>query len=268
MRKRFLNIITLLTSIIGLSMFSCMETPKDNFIIEKILNQEGKKMSKILEKRYYNFNSNILTITQFSRVGCNVIDSARFSYNNKNQLILKENYEPLEVKEKTCETISYKLRNKYSFEYDSHGIFQNYTDSKGRKIKEMPFYSKTLNLKDSLGLLNDYLQNIYFVKNTLPNKISYLTNNSFSCKTNETIYGIFSEYGISNNEVLSLINVTINDSLLIQDEFIFSNYSLNREYYYNNDGLLKSVIVTTRMIPSKKIIHISEERFLFKNNVK
>ncbi len=181
MEKKYLKIIFTLL-IVGY-LFSCMPPPKGNFIIEKSLDQKDKRIAKILEKKYYDVNCNILAITQFSRVGCNITDSVRFSYNSKNELILKEYYEPLEVNEETCQIISYTLRNKNSFFYDSQGVFLNYTDSKGRKTNETSFYSKMLKLKDSLGILNDYTKYIYFVKSTLPNKINYLNNNSFSCKT-------------------------------------------------------------------------------------
>ncbi len=59
------------------------------------------------------------------------------------------------------------------------------------------------------------------------------------------------------------MNVTMNNGFLIQDEFIFSSHSLNRKYYYD-EGILKSVTITTRNISSKKIIDISEEKFSFR----
>lgn len=252
-----IKLSTFSTLVIFFSLFNFLECTRTNsFKVKKFLIKDGyyshSGQNKLLSITYFDSNARLIAKTQLSRSGCNIVDSTKYNLSEKNTVFSIESYEPDNVIEETCVTLSFKLRDKFLLYYNSKGEYSYSINLNKQRINDNIFYSKTLGIKDSLEQLNDYSKSIVLAMNSPTIKHKYVSKNSTSIyNLNEPSYGLFMEYGIPYNQRLKVLKIKIINKVLIEDEFIFDNYKLRRNYLYNREGILTDVLILRGTLDDK-----------------
>lgn len=243
MKKIYLIVTTIL-------FLSCKADVK--FLrIDKYLNEDGfigfrNLKNKLLQSNYYDKRHNLILMKNYSRSGCNLVDSITFAYNPQNRLVEKKHYTPVEVLD-NCKS-KFKLRDHILYKYNKkQELIVEVV--KGVDIESLRKEDKNLSiaLKDSLGLINGYLSDINLIVNSVDttNAKSKVMNSLYvDVYTYNNIPSILMQYGIPVNEYLISATTYIKDNVLVKDEFNFKNYHLIRVYSYKNN-ILDNVIIET-----------------------
>lgn len=205
----------------------------------------------------YDDQFNLIVKKEYSRVGCNLVDSIIYRYDSKNHLIEKSQFAPTGTL-KDCKSL-FNLRNQIRYTYDSKGKLLAKKILKGVDMEErsnLLIGKNKLNyieVADSLKLLNDYVKDINFIISHVDIKDLVKKNSGsliiYSYKLNE-VPSILMHYGIPIEERLMTGSVYIKDNKLIRDEFRFKRYFLTRTYTYKND-IIQNVLIENIQMENK-----------------
>jgi len=247
--------------IIFLLLISC-KSNDNGFKINKFLNRQGMHSklvnNKILQTNIYDHKLNLILKNEYSRAGCNLVDSTTYVYSNKNQLLEQRHYSAIDVLS-NCKS-KFILKNQILFEYNLKGVLVNRNVLKGIASEDSEKNKNIFkDLKDSLSLLKTYISDIKFIADNTENpnlKYENINNvNIYTFKIN-AIPSILLEYGIPTNELLLQAKIYIENNHIIKDEFKFQNYILTRKYDYKNNLLQKVTIENTQIDSKNKSISI------------
>lgn len=256
--------------IIVLGFFSACKAEKNTVRVDKYLTRDGfhskRLVNKILQTNLYDERLNLIEENEYSRVGCNLVDSTIYNYNLNNQLIDKKHFTPIEVLE-NCKS-KFGLRDHIKYIYDSKGELTGQEALKGVSLEKINSSTKenksnVLKVKDSLMLLKDYLSDIDFIVNkTTPDNIESRIVKSVNIRSYHIngIPSILMDYGIPINEFLTVVVAHVENKKLVKDEFKFKNYWLIRSYSYKNNILDKVTIETINKSDNSKAV--STETFI------
>ncbi|MGQ7855563.1 hypothetical protein ACUN24_15125 [Pedobacter sp. WC2501] len=208
--------------------------------------------NKILQTNIYDHKLNLILKNEYSRTGCNLVDSTIYVYSNKNQLLEQRHYSAIDVLS-NC-TSKFSLKDQILFKYNPKGVLVNRNVLKGVALEDIKKNKNIFkDLKDSLSLLQTYVSDIKFIAdNTANSNLKYENINNVNIYTFKinAILSILLEYGIPTNELLLQAKIYIENNHLIKDEFKFENYILTRVYDYKN-SLLQKVIIENTQIDNK-----------------
>ncbi|TKC04526.1 hypothetical protein FA048_19490 [Pedobacter polaris] len=243
-----------LYSLLMLSIFliSCMNANR-GFHVDVYLSKSNsytkKNSTKLIQQNGYDINRNLITVIRYSRVGCNLIDSVGYRYNDKNRVTESVIFTPEKVDE-DCRT-TFTERERIRYMYDKRGKLISRISTLGGKKAVDTF--NLIPLVDSLKLLSKYLSDIYISSNFAVTKNIVKEHDAsvtlkFFCQGKPMI---LSENGVPLKENLDSVRIYIKNSHLTKDEFFFKNYLLTREYFYKNN-ILEKVLITNVQIESKK----------------
>lgn len=208
--------------------------------------------NKMLQTNIYDRKLNIILKNEYSRTGCNLVDSTIYVYSNKNQLLEQRHYSAIDVLS-NCKS-KFILKDQILFKYNSKGVLIDRNTLKGLYLEDNEKNKNIFkNLKDSLSLLKTYISDIMFIADNIEKsnlKFENINNgNIYTFKVN-AIPSILLEYGIPTNELLLKTKIYITNNYLIKDEFKFQNYILTRKYDYKNN-LLQKVTIENMQIDNK-----------------
>ncbi|MFD2584364.1 hypothetical protein ACFSR6_17825 [Pedobacter vanadiisoli] len=244
-----------------LLLISC-KSNNNGFKIDRFLNRQGMHSklvnNKILQTNIYDHKLNLILKNDYSRTGCNLVDSTIYVYSNKNKLLEERHYSAIDVLS-NCKS-KFILKDQVLFKYNPKAVLVNINVLKGLVLEDSEKNNNIFkDLKDSLSLLKTYISDIKFIANNTANSnLKYEnTNNSnvYTFKVN-AIPSILLEYGIPTNELLLQAKIYITNNHLIKDEFKFQNYILTRKYDYKNNILQKVTIENTQIENKDKSISI------------
>jgi len=247
--------------IIFLLLISCKPNDK-GFKLDKFLNRQGMHSklvnNKILQTNIYDHKLNLILKSEYSRTGCNLVDSTIYVYSNKNQLLEQRHYSAIAVLS-NCKS-KFILKDQILFKYNPNGVLVNRNVLKGFALEDSEKNKNIFkDLKDSLSLLKSYISDIKFIAdNTANSNLKYENINNgniYTFKIN-AIPSILLEYGIPTNELLLQAKIYTENDHLINDEFKFQNYILTRKYDYKNNLLQKVTIENTQIDSKDKSISI------------
>ncbi|NQX41268.1 hypothetical protein SAMN05421820_107194 [Pedobacter steynii] len=219
--------------------------------IDKYLNKKGfytsTKHNKIIKSNFYDRKSNLIITTEYSRVGCNLIDSTSYSYNSKQQIVEEKHYTSVGFKDGTTCLSIFDLKDHIKYIYDDKDqiLSRQLLKGNGSNILRKVDSSNSFYVKDSLSLLKEYLSDIDFViLKTDPKNIDKkdFGSEKVNIYTFNAVPSILMNYGIPINEVLKSLTTCVKDERIIKDMFVFENYCLTRAYKYKN-GLIDRVII-------------------------
>jgi hypothetical protein len=258
--------------IVWIGFVSC-NIQKKSLSVYKYLDRKGfyaeSIKGKIIQINDYDDRLNLVLKREYSRVGCNVVDSTIYQYDSRNHLIEKSHFTPTEIL-KDCKSL-FSLRNHIKYVYDAKGkLFtkkaligidlEETSDSLIRKNK-----ISYIGVVDSLQLLNDYVKDINFilshveVRDLVKKTSGSVTVHSY--RIND-VPSILMDYGIPDEEPLMAGSVYVENNKLIKDEFRFKRYFLTRIYTYKNN-IIQNVSIENIQINNKNKA-ISKEYFVFK----
>lgn len=252
--------------LIVMIIFISCKSDKKNIIISKYLDRKGMNTTsvvhKILKSNTYDNNLNIIIEKDYSRTGCNLVDSTIFSYADRNQLIEKKHYSAVDVLS-NCRS-KFDLREHILFKYNSYGGLLSRQVLKGIDLEVVnKSDAKNINfatsLKDSLSLLKIYISDLQFIAdNTSVENFEQknIGNTNIYLFNVNAVTSILLDYGIPSSELLLKAKVFIQNKKIIKDEFIFEKYILTRTYFYENNLLQKVVIENNQISNNSKSISI------------
>lgn len=239
-------------TIILAGLLSCKASYSPPLRVDKYLDRDGfysgPIKEKILQTNLYDDKCNLVIKKEYSRVGCNIVDSTVYSYDSNNRLIDKQHFTPIDIID--CKS-QFSLRDHIGYRYNSRGELLEKNILKGFDQEGLnDSISKKngvnyIEVKDSLQLLKDYLKDINLIISHVGIKDVVKTKSGsvsiYSYRFND-VPAILTDYGVPSNELLIAFTIYVEDEKLIKDKFQFENYSLTRTYSYKND-LIQNVSV-------------------------
>lgn len=252
-------------------LLSCKASYIPPFRVDKYLDRDGfysgSIKGKILQTNLYDDKSNLVIKKEYSRVGCNIVDSTVYSYDSNNWLIDKKHFAPIDII--NCKS-QFSLRDHIGYRYNSKGglleknILKGFDQEGLNDSISKKNGANYIEVKDSLQLLKDYLKDINLIISHVGIKDVVKTKsgsvNIYSCSLND-VPAILTDYGVPSNELLIALTLYIEDEKLIKDKFQFANYSLTRIYSYKNN-LIQNVSVENIHTNAKRK-SFSTEYFIF-----
>ena len=209
---------------------------------------------------------NLIVENEYSRVGCNLIDSTRYLYNLKQQIAEEKHYVSIGIKDgSTCQSI-FDLKDHIKYIYD---VKDQFLSKKWLKGSDYNFRgnvdnSNSFYVKDSLSLLKEYLSDLDLIMSkTEPKNIHKRGSGAEKINTYnfDNTPSILMNYGIPINEILESLTTYIKDELIVKDEFVFQNYYLTRTYEYKNNIIDRVTIESVKKADNSKAL--STEYFVY-----